>query len=74
MNAAPISYVAEDADGVFAFGTLLGNGYVLYLMCHPRQERQGAATDILAALEERNAQTRPGPAKYPGQPLSPASV
>ncbi len=51
MNAAPVSYVAEDADGVFAFGTLLGNGYVLYLMCHPRQGRQGAATGILAALE-----------------------
>ncbi len=51
MNAAPISYMAEDADGVFSFGTLLGNGYVLYLMCHPRQARQGAATDILRALE-----------------------
>jgi putative acetyltransferase len=47
MNAAPISYVAEDADGVFAFGTL----YILYLMCHPRRARQGAATDILRALE-----------------------
>jgi len=51
VESALVCRILEDEEGVFAFATLLHNGEIDFLMCHPRMARRGAASQLLQDLE-----------------------